>query len=265
MLQDKYFSIIYVDFALSSAFYSPCLKPACAWSFYFRVLHTSEWPDTMESTRTFTFSDEGDTMEILIPEVIDPAFGMYVWPCAPVLAQYVWFHREEIRNKHVLEIGAGTALPGILAAKCGGIVSLSDSANYPRCLDNCRKSCEANGLRGVSIHGLTWGEFSPALLQLPPQDIILGSDCFYSTKDFEDILVTVAYLLQKMPTAEFWTTYQERSADRSIEHLLMKWKMCCRHVPLPLFEADSTGIAGSTLPGNHTVHMMVITLCRDSG
>lgn len=83
---------------------------------------------------------------------------------------------------HVRQIGAGTALPGILAAKCGGVVSLSDSANYPRCLDNCRKSCEANGLRGVSIHGLTWGEFSPALLQLPSQDIILGSDCFYSTK-----------------------------------------------------------------------------------
>ncbi|XP_067673424.1 histone-arginine methyltransferase METTL23-like [Haliotis asinina] len=219
----------------------------------------------MESKRRFSFSDKRESTEILIPEVIDPAFGMYMWPCAPVLAQYVWFHREQIRNKHILELGAGTALPGILAAKCGGTVILTDSAKYPRCLDNCRKSCIANGLSGVSILGLTWGDFSPDFLQLPPQDIILGSDCFYATKDFEDILATVAYLLQQRPTAEFWTTYQERSADRSIEHLLRKWKMSCRHVPLPLFEAESTSIAGSTLPGNHTIHMLIITVSRNGG
>lgn len=28
--------------------------------------------------------------------------------------------------------------------------------------------------------------------------------------DFEDLLVTVAYILEKNPKAEFWTTYQER-------------------------------------------------------
>ena len=31
--------------------------------------------------------------------------------------------------------------------------------------------------------------------------------------DFEDIIATVAYLLSKNMSAEFWTTYQERRYD----------------------------------------------------
>ena len=31
-------------------------------------------------------------------------YGMYTWPCAPVLAQYVYSNREFIRSKKVLEV-----------------------------------------------------------------------------------------------------------------------------------------------------------------
>ena len=37
-------------------------------------------------------------------QIVDPSYGMYVWPCAPVLAQYVWFNRHNIRGKTVLEV-----------------------------------------------------------------------------------------------------------------------------------------------------------------
>ena len=71
------------------------------------------------------------------------------------------------------------SLPGVVAAKCGARVILSDSARLPLCLENCRRSCAANGLDGVPVMGLTWGEISPALVFLPALDIILGSDVFY--------------------------------------------------------------------------------------
>ena len=29
---------------------------------------------------------------------------MYVWPCAVVLAQYLWFHRGSLPGKAVLEV-----------------------------------------------------------------------------------------------------------------------------------------------------------------
>ncbi|XP_039980019.1 methyltransferase-like protein 23 isoform X2 [Xiphias gladius] len=185
---------------------------------------------------------------------------MYVWPCAVVLAQYLWTRREELKDKTVLELGAGVSLPGVVAARCGAKVILSDSAKTPPLLENCRRSCEANGLRDVVVLGLTWGEVSPDLVLLPKLDVILGSDVFYEPQDFEDVLVTVAFLLRKNPRAQFWTTYQERSADWSIEPLLRRWKLNCVNIQLENFDADKSELAGSNLPGRHSVQMMIITL-----
>ncbi|XP_041859916.1 methyltransferase-like protein 23 [Melanotaenia boesemani] len=212
--------------------------------------------------KVFTFEDKKSTRETLsvsIPEVLDPQYGMYVWPCAVVLAQYAWIHREELRGKTVLELGAGVSLPGVVAARCGADVILSDSSDKPLCLQNCRRSCEANGLQDVTVLGLSWGDVSPDLLLLPRLDIVLGSDVFYDPEDFEDVLVTFVFLLRKNPRAQFWTSYQLRSADWSIEALLHRWKLNCVQVPLDQFEASESDLAGSALPGRHTIQMMIIS------
>ncbi|PIK53931.1 hypothetical protein BSL78_09153 [Apostichopus japonicus] len=104
-------------------------------------------------------------VEVLIPEVLDPSYGMYVWPCAAVLAQFIWFHQDDVDSKQVLEIGAGTSLPGIVAAKLGASVP-DDDIRQPKCLDNCRKSCEANNLKTV-ILWLFLGVFTPSMVTLP--------------------------------------------------------------------------------------------------
>ncbi|CAL8301903.1 unnamed protein product [Merluccius merluccius] len=213
--------------------------------------------------KRFTFEGSDATQEPLtvsIPEVLEPQYGMYVWPSAVVLAQYVWTHRGELVDKTLLELGAGVSLPGVVAARCGSRVVLSDSARLPLCLENCRRSCAANGLQGVRVLGLTWGQISPDLVLLPALDVILGSDVFYEPEDFEDVIVTVSFLLKKNPKAEFWTTYQERSADWSIEALLHKWKLQCVRVPLVSFNANSPQLAGSTLPGRHSVQMLIVSL-----
>ncbi|XP_076074029.1 histone-arginine methyltransferase METTL23-like isoform X1 [Mytilus galloprovincialis] len=206
----------------------------------------------------FKFSSDSENCTVCIPEVLDGNYGMYVWPCSPVLAQYIWYHRASLKGKTILEIGAGTSLPGIVAAKCEATVILSDSSEYPQCLANCAASCEANNLSNITIVGIKWGQFTPELLNLQPVDIILGSDCFFDTKDFEDIIVTVAFIMKKRPSTEFWCTYQERSSSRSIEYLLLKWGLESREIDLETFEADSPTLAGSTLPGNHTIHMFIM-------
>ncbi|XP_003217233.1 histone-arginine methyltransferase METTL23 [Anolis carolinensis] len=222
------------------------------------------------NVREYRFLGEGEEEEeggsqlqpelvVLIPEVLDPQYGMYVWPCAVVLAQYIWFHRRLVCGKNVLELGAGVSLPGIVAAKCGAKMTLSDNAEFPQCLDNCRRSCQMNNLASVSVTGITWGHISPSLLALSLVDIIVASDVFFEPEDFEDILSTVHYLMRKNRHAQFWTTYQVRSADWSIEGLLYKWEMECICVPLQSFEANKEQLVGSFLPGTHTVEMMVIT------
>ncbi|KAF2356385.1 Lysine methyltransferase, partial [Trinorchestia longiramus] len=156
---------------------------------------------------------------------------MHVWPCAPVLAQYLWYHRAVLPDKRVLELGAGTSLPGVVAAKCGASVILSDASHLPSCLRIAQLACTTNGL-DVPVVGLTWGLFTPPLLSLPPLDYVIASDCFYDPSVFEEILVTVSYLLDKNPGAYFICAYQERACDWSLEALLLKWDLRCSSVPL---------------------------------
>lgn len=213
-------------------------------------------------TKTFSFSSDREkekTLEVQIPEVADAAYGMYTWPCASVLAQYVWCNRHFVQGKTVLEIGSGTALSGVVAVKCGAQVTLSDSALYPECLENCHRSCKANDVADINIVPITWGVFGPQLLQLPPADIILGSDCFYDTKDFEDVLVTIAFLLKQNVWGEFWCTYQKRSATRSIEFYLRKWNLQAREVAVSSF-CDEDFSSGMNCAGIDSVHLFIITL-----
>lgn len=96
-----------------------------------------------------------------------------------------------------VQLGAGTAVPGIVAALCGAHVILSDKEGNPRLQENLRETCRINKIpigtactsssyqaRGAvtGIMSLSWGVFSPEVLSLSKQDIVLASDCFYDSK-----------------------------------------------------------------------------------
>ena len=62
--------------------------------------------------------------------------------------RYLWLHQSELKKgSRVLELGAGTALPGLLLAKLGHQVTLSDSLLLPHTLDNCREAAKCNELQ----------------------------------------------------------------------------------------------------------------------
>jgi hypothetical protein len=50
------------------------------------------------------------------------------------------------------------------------------------------------------------------------------------------------------------------SSNRCILPLLNKWQLKCTSIPLQSFGADGSHLAGSSLPGNHTVQMFVMLL-----
>ncbi|XP_063224138.1 histone-arginine methyltransferase METTL23 isoform X2 [Bacillus rossius redtenbacheri] len=191
---------------------------------------------------------------------LQASYSSYTWPSAPVLAWFLWEHRRELLGKRVVELGCGTSLPGIVAAKCGAAVTLTDSASLPKSLQHARRCCEVNGLTAgqVRVLGLTWGLFLGSVFTLGPVDLLLGSDCFYEPSVFEDIIVTVSFLLERNPDAKFLCSYQERSADWSIEHLLRKWRLSCEHIPVGGLGAGS-GVDVDELTQGHTVHLLQIT------
>lgn len=192
---------------------------------------------------------------------LQSTYSFYTWPSAPILAYFLWEHRSELPGKYILELGAGTALPGIVAAKCGANVTLTESALLPKSIEHVKHCCRVNGLsesHSFKISGLTWGVFFTSTLELGHIDLIIGSDCFYEPSLFEDIIVTVAFLLEKNPRARFLSVYQERSSDWSIEHLLTKWNLRCAPIPLHNLGSES-GVDLLNLMQDHTIHLLEIS------
>lgn len=180
-------------------------------------------------------------------------------------SRFLWLQRDKFVGKRILEIGCGTALPGILAAKFGAKVILSDSCTLPNSLKHVRRCCAANNLepgRDIDVIGLTWGILLKSVFDIGPIDYIIASDCFYDPSVFEDILVTVSFLLNTATCdtspVKFLFTYQNRSTDWSIEHLLQKWHLKCSKVSLGCVR-KLCPLKIDELMGNHTIHLMEIT------
>ncbi|XP_065661299.1 histone-arginine methyltransferase METTL23 isoform X2 [Hydra vulgaris] len=215
----------------------------------------------MQSNRKFVFKNGSDNacikyLEVIIPEVNIPHHEMFTWPSAPFLAQYLFNNQSMLENKTVLELGCGTALVGIVAAKFCSHVFLSDNGLYESSFLCCRKSCLYNNVANVTVVPITWGRFSHELFKLASVDIILGSDSFYNKNDFEDILYTVSYFLNKNPNAVFWTSYQLRSCDYSIEFLLSKWNLYGRLLNVNDLNENSDYMGGLSI--NHELYVYEI-------
>ena len=199
-------------------------------------------------------------MDIIIPEQLAASYGLYIWPCSPVLAWYIWLHQQDFQTKSVLELGSGTALPGLLCAKIGAEkVWLSDDSWQPNTLKNCREAVSLNYLEDiVDVIGLSWGEYTESLMQFKNRlDYIIGSDLFFDQKVFEPLTKTLSYLLMNNPKSEVLITVQERSSDWSLEDHLKKWKLSCDYI-YPREFLKGTGIDESDLIGGHTIFILRI-------
>ncbi|XP_023643699.1 methyltransferase-like protein 23 isoform X2 [Capsella rubella] len=153
--------------------------------------------------------DSETSVSVSVIENMKEEYGLFVWPCSVILAEYVWQHRSRFHGSSVLELGAGTSLPGLVAAKVGANVILTDDATKPEVLDNMRRVCELNKLN-CNVMGLTWGVWDAPIFDLRP-NIILGADVLYDSSAFDDLFATVSFLLQNSPDAVFITTYHNRS------------------------------------------------------
>jgi predicted nicotinamide N-methyase len=100
-------------------------------------------------------------------------YGVALWPAAIALAHEVAARAEAFRGKRVLELGAGTGLPGIVAASLGAQVVQTDRHEMP--MSVCRRNGELNGARSIEYRLADWTEWNDAVRY----DFILGSDILY--------------------------------------------------------------------------------------
>ncbi len=100
-------------------------------------------------------------------------YGVALWPAAIALAHEVASRGDAFRGRRVLELGAGTGLPGIVAASFGGQVVQTD--RHELALSMCRRNGELNGAQTIDYRLADWTTWSDAT----HYEWILGSDILY--------------------------------------------------------------------------------------
>lgn len=102
-------------------------------------------------------------------------YGVMLWPASIALAHDVIARAPELAGKRVLELGAGTGLPGIVAASLGADVLQIDRDEVA--LHVCSMNVERNGVRRCAVSEADWETFESD----QRFDFILGSDVLYAT------------------------------------------------------------------------------------
>jgi len=100
-------------------------------------------------------------------------YGVALWPAAIALAHEIASRGDAFRGRRVLELGAGTGLPGIVAASLGGRVVQTD--RHELALSVCRRNGELNGDRPIQYRLADWTAWSDT----ERYEWIIGSDILY--------------------------------------------------------------------------------------
>ncbi len=125
-----------------------------------RILHTGA---------ILSYADE---QRFLASEDARVPYGIVLWPAAIALAHEV--ASRQVRGLRVLELGAGTGLPGIVAASLGAEVVQTD--RHEVALYVCKKNAERNGNSSIQHRVADWTAWEDSATY----DLILGSDVLYT-------------------------------------------------------------------------------------
>ena len=172
---------------------------------------------------------------------------LFTWPGGVLLAAFVASRRTEFVGSSCLELGCGTGLPSIVAAKVGAKHCFLTERNDLQILTNLRSIVTANSVSDcTTVMALDWHHHDLATLcATKTVDFILGADVLYSSEDFDPVLSIVETILRINPQTIFYTTYQERSTRRSLCPHLDKYGLQAEVIPLSSFlkEGHETGFS----------------------
>lgn len=100
-------------------------------------------------------------------------YGVALWPSSIALAHEIVSRAGEMRGRRVLELGAGTGLPGIVAASLGARVVQTDRDELA--MSACQRNCERNRIETIEHRLADWTSWEDDARY----DWIIGSDILY--------------------------------------------------------------------------------------
>lgn len=165
-------SLCLQESAIAGAYESPCMRlPA----------------------RTLEFPGVDGSLTIEQGEVAAGSTGAAVWSAGLFLASTIAGEPELCRGKSVVEVGCGTGLCGILAARVGARrVVLTDSA--PSVLARAGRNVQLNRVVGATTRPLLWGSVLDDEMR-GAFDVVLASDVLYFSSGWRPLAQTAYELL----------------------------------------------------------------------
>jgi predicted nicotinamide N-methyase len=103
-------------------------------------------------------------------------YGVALWPASIALAHDLVSRADDLRGKRVLELGAGTGLPGIVAASLGARVVQTDRDELA--MSACKRNGVRNKVETVEHRLVDWTSWNDAV----QYDWIIGSDILYGVE-----------------------------------------------------------------------------------
>ena len=125
---------------------------------------------------------EADETHAIVLKTNRLPYGVSLWPSAIALSHEIANRAGEFHGRSVLELGAGTGLPGIVAASLGARVVQSEQDELA--LHLCKRNGKRNGVGDVVEYRLAnWSEWGDER----QYDWIIGSDILYGEKLHPDL------------------------------------------------------------------------------
>jgi methyltransferase-like protein 23 len=160
-------------------------------------------------------------------------YGIVVWPSAIALAHEI--ASRDVAGKRILELGAGTGLPGIVAASLGAHVVQTDRQNLV--LHVCKQNAERNGVTTIEHRAADWTAWEDTARY----DLILGSDILYAEplhanlrRIFETNLAPGGVLLLADPFRETSVELLEAMEREGWRVAMDKWTVGLTPPPRPV-------------------------------
>jgi predicted nicotinamide N-methyase len=129
---------------------------------------------------------------------IDPGtpfpFWARIWPAAWELAAFLRAEPGWIKDKKVLELGAGIGLPAFAMAKQASKMIISDHA--PEAVELMKKNISLLGLSHVEAICLDWNSVPEEM----KADTVLLSDTNYASDQFDSLLSLIKRFLEEGST-----------------------------------------------------------------
>lgn len=108
-------------------------------------------------------------------------YGVALWPSSIALAHDVISRAEQFRGTRVLELGAGTGLPGIVAASLGAQVVQTDRQELA--MSVCKRNGARNRVSAIEYRIADWSSWSDD----GRFDWIIGADILYAERMHEHL------------------------------------------------------------------------------